>query len=103
MPESCARAPASRTARSKSGSVESPTPWSSAGSGPSRTGPRQHPTGSPAPLNIHWMSAERVTVAERYVLEAPVSKGGMATVWKAKDEVLARTVAVKVLHPHLAE
>ena len=27
----------------------------------------------------------------------------MATVWEARDEVLARTVAVKILHPHLAE
>jgi serine/threonine-protein kinase len=26
----------------------------------------------------------------------------MAVVWRAKDEVLARTVAVKILHPHLA-
>lgn len=26
----------------------------------------------------------------------------MAVVWRAKDEVLARTVAVKLLHPHLA-
>jgi hypothetical protein len=49
------------------------------------------------------MSAEHVTVAERYLLESPVSKGGMATVWKARDEVLARTVAVKILHSHLAE
>jgi hypothetical protein len=49
------------------------------------------------------MSVEHITVAERYLLESPVSKGGMATVWKARDEVLARTVAVKILHPHLAE
>ncbi len=49
------------------------------------------------------MSPEHATVAERYLLESPVSKGGMATVWKARDEVLARTVAVKILHSHLAE
>jgi tRNA A-37 threonylcarbamoyl transferase component Bud32 len=49
------------------------------------------------------MSGEGVTIAERYLLESPVSKGGMAAVWKAKDQVLARTVAVKVLHAHLME
>jgi eukaryotic-like serine/threonine-protein kinase len=49
------------------------------------------------------MSGEGVTIAERYLLESPVSKGGMAAVWKARDEVLARTVAVKILHPHLTE
>ena len=49
------------------------------------------------------MSGEGVTIAERYLLESPVSKGGMAAVWKAKDQVLARTVAVKILHAHLME
>ncbi len=50
------------------------------------------------------MPSEAVrTVAERYVLEEPIARGGMATVYKARDEVLARLVAVKVLHPELAE
>ena len=43
------------------------------------------------------------TIAGRYVLESEVSKGGMATVWRARDTVLARPVAVKMLHPHLSE
>ena len=43
------------------------------------------------------------TIAGRYVLEHEISKGGMATVWRATDDVLARPVAVKVLHPHLSE
>ncbi len=42
-------------------------------------------------------------VAGRYVLESEISRGGMATVWRARDEILARPVAVKVLHPHLSE
>jgi eukaryotic-like serine/threonine-protein kinase len=51
-------------------------------------------------LNV---SPELVTLAERYVLESRVASGGMATVWRARDDVLARTVAVKILHPHLAQ
>lgn len=39
----------------------------------------------------------------RYELEQVIARGGMATVWRARDQVLARRVAVKVLHPHLAE
>jgi serine/threonine-protein kinase len=49
------------------------------------------------------MSPDPVILAGRYVCEAPVSRGGMATVWRARDDVLARTVAVKILHAHLAE
>ncbi|MGH2807942.1 MAG: protein kinase domain-containing protein [Actinomycetota bacterium] len=49
------------------------------------------------------MSQEVSMLAERYALESAVADGGMATVWRARDEVLARIVAVKVLHPHLAD
>jgi serine/threonine protein kinase len=49
------------------------------------------------------MATEGQTLAERYVLEAPIASGGMATVWRARDDVLARPIAVKLLHPHLAE
>lgn len=41
-------------------------------------------------------------VADRYRLDASLARGGMATVWRATDEVLARPVAIKVLHTHLA-
>lgn len=41
-------------------------------------------------------------LGERYQLEEPIASGGAATVWRAFDATLARSVAVKLLHPHLA-
>ena len=38
----------------------------------------------------------------RYRLHRSIASGGMAQVFEATDEVLARRVAVKILHPHLA-
>ncbi|MDQ3984995.1 MAG: protein kinase [Actinomycetota bacterium] len=49
------------------------------------------------------MTSELITLAERYVLESTIASGGMGTVWRARDDVLARPVAVKVLHTQLAE
>jgi serine/threonine protein kinase len=48
------------------------------------------------------MTENTITLAERYVLGSLIARGGMAEVWTARDEVLARTVAVKLLHVHLA-
>jgi serine/threonine-protein kinase len=39
-------------------------------------------------------------IAGRYELEELVGKGGMSTVYRAKDQLLERTVAIKLLHEH---
>ena len=41
-------------------------------------------------------------LAGRYRATRLIARGGMAEVWEAYDQVLARPVAVKILHPHLA-
>lgn len=42
-------------------------------------------------------------LAGRYRLVARIGAGGMATIYRARDETLDRDVAVKVLHGHLAD
>ncbi|WP_336922650.1 Stk1 family PASTA domain-containing Ser/Thr kinase [Aquipuribacter sp. SD81] len=42
-------------------------------------------------------------VGGRYRVLARVARGGMATVYRAEDTRLGREVALKVMHPHLAE
>ncbi len=47
------------------------------------------------------MTNDRI-LGGRYRLVREVAHGGMATVWEAEDPLLSRRVAVKVLHPLLA-
>jgi eukaryotic-like serine/threonine-protein kinase len=42
-------------------------------------------------------------IADRYDLEELVGTGGMSSVYRARDRLLERNVALKVLHPHYAE
>ncbi len=44
----------------------------------------------------------RTALADRYLFEREVGRGGMATVYLAQDQKHNRAVAIKVLHPYLA-
>jgi eukaryotic-like serine/threonine-protein kinase len=46
--------------------------------------------------------APQQRLAGRYVVEEHIADGGMASVWRARDEVLARSVAVKTLRDERA-
>src|ERR671923_399857 len=49
------------------------------------------------------VSAARITLPDRYRVVRHIANGGMASVWEAHDELLGRSVAVKVLAFHLSE
>jgi hypothetical protein len=48
------------------------------------------------------MSSQSLMLADRYRLEEQIAQGGMTSLWRARDEVLARHVAVKILRAELA-
>lgn len=71
--------------------------------------PRDPPPPSPPPYTANGApharrpgDAGRV-LAGRYELRRRIGSGGMASVWQATDRILARSVAVKLLHEHLAD
>ncbi|MDY5585157.1 MAG: Stk1 family PASTA domain-containing Ser/Thr kinase [Arcanobacterium sp.] len=43
------------------------------------------------------------TIDGRYFIQARIARGGMASVYRARDLRLDRDVALKIIHPHLAE
>ncbi len=42
------------------------------------------------------------SLGNRYAIESLLGQGGMSAVFKAEDPNLRRTVAVKLIHPHLS-
>ena len=49
------------------------------------------------------VSQAHISLPDRYRVVRHIANGGMASVWEAHDELLARAVAVKLLAPHLSE
>ncbi|MEW5957511.1 MAG: SUMF1/EgtB/PvdO family nonheme iron enzyme [Chloroflexota bacterium] len=49
--------------------------------------------------NLNWIGH---SVGDRYRIEELLGQGGMSAVYKATDPNLRRTVAVKLIHPHLS-
>ena len=45
------------------------------------------------------MESTALALADRYRLEERLAAGGVGEVWRARDTVLARAVAVKLLRP----
>src|SRR5829696_7115683 len=54
------------------------------------------------PLVTDPLARLRSALGDRYDLEKQVGEGGMATVYRAKDLKIERTVAIKVLRPELS-
>src|SRR5689334_5052641 len=49
------------------------------------------------------VSPARISLPDRYRVVRHIASGGMAGVWEAEDQMLGRSVAVKVLAGHLSE
>jgi serine/threonine protein kinase len=54
-------------------------------------------------LSVSDATVPHGALAERYVIERELGRGGMATVWLARDLKHDRLVALKVLRPELPQ
>jgi len=61
-----------------------------------------HPSSPESRDGVKKRAVHTGDVLGRYELVAEVGEGGMASVYRARDQELRREVAVKVLFPHLA-
>ena len=58
--------------------------------------------GQPPPTSQSDLDDLRSALSDRYAVNAVVSQGGMATVYRARDHRHERTVAIKVMRPEIA-
>lgn len=101
-------APSSPARPAPSDSQKTPTPRPVPPSFPPRGTPASAaaPASSPRERTATSASTDPLVgtlVAHRYTIDSRLARGGMATVYRATDQRLGRRVAVKVMHPHLAE
>lgn len=61
---------------------------------------KKQPDPEPAPTADPLLGT---IIDNRYVIHERIARGGMATVYRAEDRRLDRPVALKIMHPHLAE
>jgi serine/threonine-protein kinase len=52
-----------------------------------------------AQSHLNWIGQ---TIGGRYRIDTWIDQGGMSTVYKATDPNLKRSVAIKIIHPHLS-
>lgn len=69
----------------------------------SKPGVRSSSTAALTAGKYSRMSTRVGTRLDKYELQHEVGHGGMAVVFRGLDTVLDREVAIKVLHPHLAD